>query len=70
MIVHKMNEDTDKVSKLFEAEYNNMRNSKAVFTNDSSNFIYRLSFPEQDELKCFIEDLIELYNSREPDDGG
>lgn len=63
MIIHKLNENTDKISKLFEAEYDSIKNSKAIFTDD--NFIYRLDFPDQNELKDFIEDLIELYNSRE-----
>lgn len=73
MIVHALNGNTGKTKKLFIAEFKRMRNGKAEFVGEgkyidsigSYDNIYRLDFPEQDELKEFIEELIELYNSRE-----
>lgn len=68
MIVHKHNDRTDKTQWMFEAEYGSTTNGKAYFTDVNNSNTYRLSFPDQEELKEFIEDLIELYNSREGDD--
>ena len=72
MIVHKLNGYTGKTKLLFEAEFDCVRNGKAVFTGElygssigSYDDKYRLDFPDQEELKEFIEELIELYNSRE-----
>jgi hypothetical protein len=68
MIVHKHNDRTDKTQWMFEAEYNGKINDKAYFTDVNNSNTYRLSFLDQEELKEFIEDLIELYNSREGDE--
>lgn len=73
MIVHVYNDDTGKTKMLFEAEYDQIRQGKALFTGEGKYIdsigptykTYRLDFPHQNELKEFIEDLIELYNSRE-----
>jgi hypothetical protein len=73
MIVHKLNENTDKVIKLFEAEYTGVKLGKAIFTGHGGyvdkigpyDLVYRFDFPDREELKEFIEDLIELYNSSE-----
>jgi hypothetical protein len=73
MIVHRSNGNTGAVKKLFDAEYEGVRNEKAYFKGYGGYIkhvglydnTYRLTFPDQNELKVFIEDLIELYNSRE-----
>ena len=73
MIVHKLNGTTDKMKKLFEAEFSEIRKGKAEFVGSgkyidsigSYDDTYRLDFPHQEELREFIESLIELYNDRE-----
>jgi hypothetical protein len=73
MIVHNFDTNTGKTKQLFDAEFNQIRKGKAEFVGEgkyienigSYDIIYRLDFPDQDELKVFIEELIELYNSRE-----
>lgn len=73
MIVHKLNTNTGKSKELFDADFNQIRKGKAEFVGEGKYIdsigtydnIYRLDFPDQDELKEFIEELIELYNSRE-----
>lgn len=76
MIVHMLDGNTGRTKKLFEAEYDQVRKGKAEFVGEGKYIKnigpvdnrYRLDFFCQDELKLFIEDLIELYNSRENDD--
>jgi|LakMenE18May11ns_1017448.scaffolds.fasta_scaffold9519120_2 hypothetical protein len=73
MIVHKLNGNTGNTKLLFEAEFDRIRRGKAEFVGEgkyissigSFDSRYRLDFPNQEELKAFIEELIELYNSRE-----
>lgn len=52
---------------MFEAEYDAIVNGRAYFSDVNNNNTYRLDFSDQDELRELIEDLIELYNSREGD---
>ena len=74
MIVHKCT-NTGQVRKLFEADFEGIKNGKAHFRSYGGytmhigmyDNLYRLAFPDQDELRIFIEDLIDLYNSREPE---
>lgn len=76
MIVHKLNGNNGKTKELFEAEFHQMRLGKAEFVGPGKYIdsiggydnIYRLDFPDQDELREFIEELIELYNSRETEE--
>ena len=68
MIFHKHNDRIDKTKLMFQAEYKGKINDKAYFTDVDNGNTYRLSFTDQEELKEFIEDLIELYNSREGDE--
>lgn len=64
MLVHKLYSNTGKTKALFEAEFDLIRKDKAEFVGEYGDK-YRLAFPDQEELKEFIEELIELYNSRE-----
>ena len=73
MIIHKSNGNTGKVTKVFEGRYISFKNEKAYFKGYGGYIdkigpydnTFRLSFPEQEELKVLIENLIELYNDRE-----
>lgn len=73
MIIHKLNTNTGRIKKLFEAEFDGVQNGKARFRGEGGYIdsigpfdnIYRLDFPDQDELRSFIEELIELFNSKE-----
>lgn len=75
MILDKYNENKDTLKTVFEGEYEGIVNGKAIFVADGKyidsigpTYIkYRLNFNDQEELREFIEDMIELYNSREPD---
>lgn len=70
MIAHILNNNTNKTKKLFEAEFSCVRHGKIEFTGDIDymDYTYRFDIPDQKELKELIEDLIELYNSREEDE--
>jgi len=76
MIVHKCNTNTGRVKKLFDAKYDGIKNEKVYFRGEGGYIehigpydnLYRLAFPCQHELRKLIEDLIELYNSKEPDE--
>ena len=73
MIVHKCNTNTGQVRKLFEADFEGIKNGNARFRGEGGyvehigpyDNLYRLAFPDQDELRVFIEELIGLYNTRE-----
>jgi hypothetical protein len=74
MILYKTNMNNGK-TKAYETEYEGMKNDKARFKGYGGyiknigpyDIVYRLEFNNQKELQNLIEDLIELYNSRETD---
>jgi len=68
MIIRMYNQVTDKEKKLLEADYKGKTSAGAVLFNGINDYdekTYRLKFDCQEELKSLIEDLIEIYNSRE-----